>query len=253
MIAQPPTVAGRSRGREAGAGAFTLVELLVVVCIVALLVALSLPVIQSVRLSASQVVAASALHQLAAAGQGYLADNHNVYWPFRNDTADGTTYWFGYETAADSALPEGQRTIDYSRGALGPYSGGLHDVHPDPQFSRMGATFKPKFKDGCFPYGYNDLLAGTSQSAIPSLTGRVVFATSAQVNTFQAPASSANPMLEEFYMVDDSNVTASFRYHGQALCAFADGSLGFVSPAPGTQDSRLPGGGVAKLPTTVLQ
>ena len=60
-------------------------------------------------------------------------------------------------------------------------------------------------------------------------------------------------MLEEFYMVDTSNVTASFRYHGQALCAFADGSQGFVSPAPGTQDSRLPGGGVAKLPTELLQ
>ena len=81
----------------------------------------------------------------------------------------------------------------------------------------------------------------------------MVFATSAQVNTFQSPASPAHPMLEEFYMVDNFNVTASFRYHGQALCAFADGSLGFVAPAPGTQDQRLPDGGVAMLPTTVLR
>ncbi len=198
-------------------------------------------------------MAASALHQLSAAGQGYLADHRNVYWPFRSDDDAGTTYWFGYETAADSALPEGQRTIDYDQGALGPYGGGLHDVHPDPQFTRMGATFKPKFKDGYFPYGYNDLLAGTSQLAIPALTGRVVFATSAQVNTFQAPASASHPMLEEFYMVDNFNVTASFRYHGQALCAFADGSQGFVAPAPGTQDTRLPSGGVAMLPASVLQ
>ena len=233
--------------------AFTLVELLVVLAVVAVLTALALPVYQSAQLSASQVVAVSALHQLSAAGQMYLADNREIYWPFRSDTAAGTTYWFGYETAADSTLPEGQRTIDYDHGALGPYSGGLHDVHPDPQFLRMGAAFKPKFKDGYFPYGYNDLLAGTSQLTIPTLTRRVVFATSAQVNTFEAPASPTHPMLEEFYMVDTFNVTASFRYHGQALCAFADGSTGFVSPQPGTADTRLPNGGVAQLPPNVLQ
>ena len=235
-------------------GAFTLVELLVVLAVVAVLTALALPVYQSVQFSSSQVVAASALRQMSMAGNLYLGDHANVYWPFRAPAAGGgTTYWFGYETAADAALPEGSRYIDYSRGALGPYSGGLHDIHPDPQFLRMGAAFKPKFKDGYFPYGYNDLLGGTVQTAIPAFNKRVVFATSAQVNTFQAPASAANPMLEEFYMVDNVNVTASFRYHGQALCAFADGSTGFVNPAPGSMDARMPQGGVGKLPLENLQ
>ncbi len=233
--------------------AFTLVELLVVIAIVAVLAGLALPVYQSVQLSASQAVAVSALRQCSVAGQMYLSDNRNVYWPFRANVAGGTQYWFGYETFADANLPEGQRTINYDLGVLGPYSGGLHDVHPDPQFTHMGATFKPKFQNGYFPYGYNDLLSGTSQLMIPALHQRVVFATSAQVNTFQAPASPTHPMLEEFYMVDNTNVTASFRYHGQALCAFADGSTGFLPPAPGTQDARLPGGGVAKLPVAVLQ
>ncbi len=233
--------------------AFTLVELLVVIAVVAVLTALSVPVYQTVQLSSSQVVAVSALRQLGMAGQGYLADHNNVYWPFRADTAEGVTFWFGYETAADLSLPEGARTIDYDHGALGPYSGGLHDVHPDPQFLRMGAAFKPKFKNGYFPYGYNDLLQGASQLAIPQLHQRVVFATSAQVNTFQSPASPGHPMLEEFYMVDNFNVTASFRYHAQALCAFADGSTGFVSPQPNTSDPRLPDSGVAKLPPENLQ
>ena len=60
-------------------------------------------------------------------------------------------------------------------------------------------------------------------------------------------------MLEEFYMVDNFNVTTSFRYHGQALCTFADGSTGFVSPQPNTTDARMPGSGVAKLPVEYLQ
>ena len=107
MIGRPATAARVGGGDPC---AFTLVELLVVIAVVAVLTGLALPAVQSARLSASQVVAASALHQLAAAGQGYLADHGSVYWPFRSDDANGTTYWFGYETAADAALPEGQRT-----------------------------------------------------------------------------------------------------------------------------------------------
>ena len=233
--------------------AFTLVELLVVVAVVAVLAGLALPVYENARVSSSQVVAVGSLRQLSMAANLYLADHQQKYWPFRADDAAGTTYWFGYETAADSRLPEGSRFIDYSRGALGPYSGGLHDVHPDPQFTRMGATFKPKFKNGYIPYGYNDLLQGQPSVVIPDGTKRVVFATSAQVNTFQSPASASHPMLEEFYMVDDSNVTASFRYHGMALCAFADGSTGFLPPSAGSIDSRLPDSEVGKLPTDNLK
>ncbi len=150
-------------------------------------------------------------------------------------------------------MPEGSRTIDYEHGILGPYSGGLHDVHPDPQFTRMGPVFKPKFKDGYFPYGYNYTLPEKSALGAPELGKRVVFATSAQVNTFQPPASSAHPMLEEFYLVDSDNVTASFRYHGQALCVFADGSTGFLPPEPGSLDNRLPNSWVGKLPTAYLK
>lgn len=233
--------------------AFTLVELLVVIAVVAVLTAVALPVYQSVRVSSSQVVALGALRQLSVAGTLYLADHQQRYWPFRSDDAAGTTYWFGYETAADARLPEGNRTVNYSKGALGPYSGGLHDVHPDPQFTRMGAAFKPKFKNGYVPYGYNGLLQGTPSVAIPDLSRRVVFATSAQVNTFQPPASAGHPMLEEFYLVDDFNVTASFRYHGQALCGFADGSTGFVPPQAGSLDKRLPNSGVGKLPLEFLK
>lgn len=233
--------------------AFTLLELLVVIAVVAVVTALALPVYQQARISSSRVVAVSALRQLSMAGTAYLAEHRNVYWPFRSDDAAGTTYWFGYETAADAHLAEGARTIDYARGALGPYSGGMHDIHPDPQFVQMGPAFKPKFKNGYIPYGYNDLLQNKPDAAIADHNKRVVFATSAQVNTFQSPASAAHPMLEEFYMVDDFNVTASFRYHGQALCAFADGSTGFLSPQPNTTDNRLPNSGVARLPTENLK
>ena len=233
--------------------AFTLIELLVVVAVVAVIAGVAFPVYQNARVSSSRVVALGALRQMSMAGNLYLADNQQRFWRFRSDTAEGTTYWFGYETAADASLPEGSRTVDYERGALGPYNGGLHDVHPDPQFTRVGNTFKPKFKNGYIPYGYNTLLQNKPVTSILNLSKRVVFATSAQVNTFQPPASPGHPMLEEFYLVDDFNVTASFRYHGRALCAFADGSTGFLDPQPNTLDARLPGASVGKLPLENLK
>lgn len=67
-----------------------------------------------------------------------------------------------------------------------------------------------------------------------------MFATSAQVNTFQAPASAKNPMIEEFYGLDDKEVTVHFRHNGKAMVAFADGSCGFLPMDPSTLDQRDP-------------
>src|SRR5256885_15316242 len=58
------------------ARAFTLVELLVVIGIIALLLAILLPVVSRARESANRVACLSNLRQLATAALGYAGENH---------------------------------------------------------------------------------------------------------------------------------------------------------------------------------
>ncbi|MFM7373579.1 MAG: hypothetical protein ACKO39_00280, partial [Chthoniobacterales bacterium] len=84
----------------------------------------------------------------------------------------------------------------------------------------------------------------------------VVFATSAQVNTFQKPASGGNPMIEEFYGFDDDRgkiPSVHFRHNGHAMVAYATGSAGLIKMDEATKDRRAPDANVGRLPPEVLR
>jgi len=73
------------------------------------------------------------------------------------------------------------------------------------------AQFKYKARGAAYGYGYNlNLSAPLNQppfntSKISRLNEMALLADSAQVNTFSSAGSLDNPMLEEFYYVDESN------------------------------------------------
>ena len=84
----------------------------------------------------------------------------------------------------------------------------------------------------------------------------VVFATAAQVNTFQKPASARNPMIEEFYGFDDDRSkipSVHFRHNGHAMVAYATGSAGLIPMAASGKDRRAPEANVGRLPPEVLR
>jgi prepilin-type processing-associated H-X9-DG protein len=67
----------------------------------------------------------------------------------------------------------------------------------------------------------------------------VVFGDCGQINTFQSPASPDNPLLEEFYIINESFKTVHFRHGKHANFLFADGHVAGLPMEPGTRDSRL--------------
>ena len=242
---------------------FTLIELLAAVVILGVLLTLCAPAATAVRRQTTLAVSSSALRQLSVAAQNYLAESQGQFFRARENLSDGVQWWFGFESYSGPKA-EGKRVLDKSRGPLGPYIVDSAGRVPDFAFTSMGASFKPKFANGYFGFGVNTELTGgplgqdagklrrISQLERP---GRIaLFATCAQINSFQAPASAKKPMLEEFYFFNttDCRNTVHFRHGQKALVAFTDGSIQEVPGDSARWDRRLPGAAVGPLPESMI-
>lgn len=236
--------------------AFTLIELLATIAIIAILAALLLPALTASRLAAQRTQCAGNLHQFALASQMYWDDNSGNCFAYMDGTANnGIIYWFGWlQNGA-----EGQRQFDPSFGSLYPYTlGGGIDICPSLNY--YSSQFKLKATGAAYGYGYNIYLSFATPAAPVNIynildTSDVAFlADAAQINTFEPPASPSNPMLEEFYYVDTnlSQPNGHFRHQFTANVLFCDGHVGRAKPVPGSIDQRLPAANVGRLPADIL-
>jgi len=245
-------------------GAFTLVELLVIIAIIGVLTALLLPALDRGKQSAWRARCENNLHQLSLAAQMYCDDHAgNCFYYRLNAINGGQTFWFGWLGPG----PDEQRPYDLSLGVLFPYLNGS-DVRLCPALSSKMAQFKLKATNSVlFSYGCNRYLAPLNTnlpvvnvSKIRRPTGTAMFADAAEVNDFLAPASKLNPLLEEFYYVDlETNYSTAnnypnghFRHSQRANAAFVDGHVELEKPVPGSFDKRLPGQFVGQLRPEIL-
>jgi prepilin-type processing-associated H-X9-DG protein len=81
-----------------------------------------------------------------------------------------------------------------------------------------------------------------------------LLADAAQVNTWQAPASPSNPMLEEWYYIDTSidQPNGHFRHAQKAAVVFCDGHVAMEKFVAGSLDPRLPSQYVGRLRSDIL-
>jgi prepilin-type N-terminal cleavage/methylation domain-containing protein/prepilin-type processing-associated H-X9-DG protein len=242
--------------------AFTLVELLVVIAIIGILAALLLPTLAQSKASAWRANCASNLRQLGFASQFYWDDSGGRCFQWYDGvTNSGELYWFGW--LGNGA--EGQRPVDLSAGVLFPYVADSK-VRLCPALNYGLSQFKLKAEVPVCSYGYNAALsaggpaASLNISRVSRPTDLALFADAAQVNDFQAPASRSNPMLEEWYYLDNPTnySSASYYAHGhfrhaqRASVGFCDGHVGLEVMVPGSLDRRLPSQFVGCLRREIL-
>lgn len=234
----------------------------------AILATLSYAGAQKVIRQSSLATSANNIRQLAAGAAAYLGDNNYTFWRYRRivNTATvmaetgmserGDLWWFGFERAASTSAPEGNRQFDSEKSPLAGYVPA--GFRPDPSLAFAGKALKPKYKFGYIGVGYNVHLGGGWMNGNPlrffelsNPERTVVFATSAQVNTFQSPASRENPMIEDFYGFDNgatgNQPSVHFRHHGKAMVVFATGNAGFLEMDESTRDPRAPEANVGRF------
>ena len=236
--------------------AFTLIELLVTVAIIAILAAVLLPALARSKTTAKRIKCVGNLHQLGLATQMYWDDNNGACFRYGGfPTNGGHWYWFGWMGPG----AEGQREFNLQQGVLYPYLQG-RGVELCPGFNYFLPQVKLKAAGAAFGYGYNLFLStpttrpALNMHQIPRAAETALMADAAQVNTWQSPASRNNPMLEEWYYIDDSasQPNGHFRHAQKANVLFCDGHVTLERFVPGSIDRRLPDQWVGRLRPEIL-
>ncbi len=136
--------------------AFTLVELLVVIAVIALLMGILMPALTAARAQGRQIVCGSNIRQLVLANIGYAGENDGSYAPAALDIFSANKHrWHGVRDDINSPF-------DPARGPLAAYLGdGRVKKCPRKVNFRQGEPWDWDFEDGGGGYGYNMTYIGS--------------------------------------------------------------------------------------------
>ena len=216
-----------------------------------------LPALAKGKLSAQRAACESNLRQLGTAAELYWDDNGGNCFRYNSGTTNingmqWDLWWFGRLQHNGS---EGQRAFDLSCGFLFPYLNGSNvrlcpsPVWSSPKFQLKGTNF-------IYSYGYNSYLGANPLTTIGKITrpsDMVLFADSAEVNTFQGRASLLNPLFEEWYYLQTNGLAdCHFRHSQKANVIFCDDHVGTETMVSGSLDQRMPNLNTGKLRPDIL-
>ncbi|MEX0885874.1 MAG: DUF1559 domain-containing protein [Phycisphaeraceae bacterium] len=213
--------------------AFTLIELLVVISIIALLLAILLPVLGRARDAARGAICRSNLRQMTMALHMYTDDHDGLMFPWLEQEAGGRLWWPGFEPAGGPSA-EGERIIDRTRGRLWPYYRHNDSIEICPAFPLTSSNYKPKFSTNWTTYAPSLNLINPNlpvrRDDIRESGRTLAFADAAQINNFQPPASASRPMFEQWFYVSRNERTMIYHHGGRAHAAAMDGHVAAHEP-----------------------
>ncbi len=233
-----PGQADRARRRERR-GAFTLIELMIVVAIIGVLAGLLLPVLSAARAAARQTACSSNLRQLGLAVEGYK-NEYDGYFP-PTMTVDNNMRWHGARASVSDPWDH----------TLGPLYRFLKDgeIHACPAFTGLGAPTPGAYELGAGGYGYNEQYIGGTPTwdwkkmYSPANEARVRNQPETLLFGDAAALDGTTKQLVEYSFIEaplyeawgtKSDPSCHFRHNGRANFAFCDGHV-----APLDMDVRL--------------
>lgn len=235
--------------QSVASGAFTLIELLIVIAIIAILAGILFPVLTAAKQQANKAKCAANLRQLALANRMYAEDNGGRFVPAAVDIFTGfggRWRWHGWRSTADGRTP-----FQPEKGPLWTYLGRSGGVKMCPLLAlmRRRGVSSDAFEAGGGGYGYNAVYVGgsywkygfTPKAAAEAAAASDVRDPSRTVmftDTAMAQAYPSQHIIEysfcepPFFLGSDGEPTPyhttpsiHFRHNGRALVAWCDGHI----------------------------
>ncbi|MGZ0654467.1 type II secretion system protein [Coraliomargarita sp. W4R72] len=235
--------------------AFTLIELLTAVAVIAVLASILIPAVVGVRFHAWEVQSASNIRQLALANQTYAAE-HGHYAPGMN--LHDSIHWHGARVGG---------TFQGTGGYLSDYlEGGQVRMCPVLE-NWVEAEPGTAFDEGTGGYGYNGTYiggrpqmstqvlqrgsdtqpwwaTGNLVTQVPNLSKTVMFTSTAIVRgqgIVETGFTQPYRHLQAGQLGETATATVHFRFKGRAVVAWADAHVSFEVPNDASTDWNVYG------------
>jgi prepilin-type processing-associated H-X9-DG protein len=222
-------------------GAFTLVEILVVIGIIAILISILLPALSGARQSANTSTCANNLRRLQIASMTYATDNENFFPPAHFFLFTRNRHrWHGTRTSTNVNTPQGR--FDFAGSPLKYYL--------DVDRIKLCPNFDPPkngFEQSAGGYGYNAQYVGSSLAMAtgtmpPAMLESLFGNRPARVSQVKRPAETilfadvamANPNQIEYSFIEPpllngapSSPSLHFRHRDHANVCWMDGHVSY--------------------------